>query len=271
MRSEKYEDFKKRVGKNCDNCGSLLCPNNESGLCKSCAMKKSVAERFGNKPKLNKKQLKHLEKIKRGYHKFEDLELIRMWEDGDSDMFIAKTLNVSNTVVTKRRYKLGLEANFRPFFGENLDAEQMKDRERDRLKQLEELPRKYRSHINNKKRYKNYKKSHGMKFINLQSRKSYNKLKRNSKLRCQDCNAKLAHKNKTFLCVSCSQKSFTDEEFYNLYMQGLGDYEIADILKVHPPAVWRRRTKFGLPNNNDLNLNGERKQENVLQTIQVKH
>lgn len=271
MRKEKYEDFKKRLGKNCKDCGSILCPNNQSGFCRSCSMKNVVSKNLGNKPELDENTLKKIEKIKKGYHKFEDIELIELWARGDSDGDIAKLMKVSTSVVTKRRYKLGLEANFRPFFGDNLNKEQMKERNEERLETLAELISRYEEDPNyyNKKRYKNHKKNYGRDFINEESKKSYNKRNNECNHKCKECNTKLALKNKTGLCISCSQKSFTDEEFYNLYRQGFGDYDIADILKVSPNSVWKRRNKFGLPNNNDLNLKIEVESGNVLQNMQI--
>lgn len=39
VKQEKYTQYKKRINKRC-NCGKLLNPRNESGLCKNCSMKK---------------------------------------------------------------------------------------------------------------------------------------------------------------------------------------------------------------------------------------
>ena len=44
-------------------------------------------------------------------------------------------------------------------------------------------------------------------------------------------------------------KKFTDDEFLQLYQQGLSDPEIARRLGVHRMTVWYRRKKLGLPAN----------------------
>jgi len=45
-------------------------------------------------------------------------------------------------------------------------------------------------------------------------------------------------------------RKFTDQQFMELYRQGLSDYEIAEKLGVHRETVQRRRQrKLGLPSN----------------------
>jgi len=49
-------------------------------------------------------------------------------------------------------------------------------------------------------------------------------------------------------------KKFTDEQFLQLYQQGLSDSEIARRLGVSVTAVWERRRRLGLPPNRPYRL-----------------
>lgn len=276
MRTESYEDYKKRLGKKCTKCGSLLCPNNSSGLCKACAGKQQVSKRLANSFSHTKEGIKYMEKLKRGFHKFEDLELIEFWGRGWSDSEIAKVLHVSQSVVSVRRYKLGLQANFKPFFGENLNEDQMKERWEKELEDISEVHSRYEDdpHYFNVKRYNNTLKRLGRDTINTRCREDYKELKKKCQRKCSDCGAIISPKNANELCMSCSQKSFSDGEFLALYKKGLNDYVAAKILGVHPPAISRRRRRLFLPSQRELKtalISGNNKLGEVSNVIQVRN